>query len=59
MELKEILYKLEGENPNNMAFGACIRELIRSMKDAQSQKVNDEQLPGQINIFGEVKKVKK
>ena len=56
MDLKEILYKIERENPNNMDLGNSIRNLVRSMKELQSKEVNNEQLSGQINIFGEVKK---
>ena len=56
MDLKEILYKIERENPNNMELGNSIRNLVRSMKELQSKEVNNEQLSGQINIFGEVKK---
>lgn len=55
MDLKEIIYTLEKENPNNMDLGNAIRNLVWKMKKAQSKEVNDENLKGQINIFGEVK----
>ena len=51
MELKEILYKLERENPNNMSFGAAVRSLVNSMKVAQSESIKKEQLPGQLDMF--------
>ena len=56
MELKEILYLLEKDHPNDMEFGKKVRSLVNKMKEAQSREVNQEQLKGQINIFGEVKK---
>jgi len=55
MDLKEILYLLEKENPNDMELGKHVRSLVKEMKEAQSREVNQEQLKGQINIFGEIK----
>ena len=55
MDLKEIIYTLEKENPNSMDLGNAVRNLVWKMKKAQSNEVNDENLKGQINIFGEVK----
>jgi hypothetical protein len=51
MGLKEILYQLEKENPNNMEFGQIVRELITEIKTIQSQGITDEQLPGQLDMF--------
>jgi hypothetical protein len=51
MELKEILYKLERENPNNMGFGAAVRSLVNTMKEAQSESIKKDQLPGQLDMF--------
>ncbi len=51
MDLKEILYLLERENPNNMEFGAKVRALIAEMKNTQSKELAKEQLPGQLNMF--------
>lgn len=55
-ELRELLIKLERETPNNQELGDKVRKLIWNMKKQQSESLADEQLPGQINIFGEVKK---
>jgi len=55
MDLKEIIYTLEKENPNSMDLGNAVRNLVWKMKKVQSNEVNDENLKGQINIFGEVK----
>lgn len=55
MDLKEIIYTLEKENPNSMDLGNAVRNLVWKMKKTQSNEVNDENLKGQINIFGEVK----
>ena len=51
MDLKEILYSLERENPNNMDLGAAVRTLINNMKQTQSQEIAKEQLPGQLDLF--------
>jgi hypothetical protein len=51
MELKELIYLLEKENPNNMTLGQKVRELVWKMKKAQSQEIADEQLSGQIDMF--------
>jgi len=51
MDLKEILYLLEKENPNNMDLGNEVRSLVWKMKEAQSQEIADEQLPGQLDMF--------
>lgn len=51
MELKDILYLLEKENPNNQEFGAKVRSLIWEMKKTQSAELAKEQLPGQIDMF--------
>jgi hypothetical protein len=55
-ELRELLIKLERETPNNQEFGDKVRKLVWNTKKRQSESLADEQLPGQINIFGEVKK---
>lgn len=55
-ELRELLIKLERETPNNQELGDKVRKLVWNMKKRQSESLADEQLPGQINIFGEVKK---
>jgi len=51
MNLKEILYLLERETPNNMDLGNKVRSLVWEMKKAQSQEIADEQLPGQLDMF--------
>lgn len=51
MELKEILYKLERENPNNMGLGDAVRSLVNTMKEAQSESIKKDQLPGQLDMF--------
>ena len=51
MELKELIYLLERENPNNMEFGEKVRHLVWNMRKTQSQEIADEQLPGQIDMF--------
>jgi hypothetical protein len=51
MELKDILYLLEKENPNNQEFGAKVRSLIWEMKKTQSEEIAKQQLPGQIDMF--------
>lgn len=51
MDLKEILYLLEKENPNNMDLGNKVRSLVWKMKESQSQEIADEQLPGQLDMF--------
>jgi hypothetical protein len=51
MELKEIIYQLEKQYPNNMEFGDAVRKLVWQMKEAQSKSIADEQLPGQIDMF--------
>lgn len=51
MDLKEIIYKLERETPNNQELGDAIRKLVWEMKKAQSQEIADEQLPGQLDMF--------
>lgn len=51
MDLKELLYRLEKENPNNMDFGNKVRLLVWQMKEEQSKALEDEQLPGQLNMF--------
>ena len=56
MELKEILYLLERENPNDAALGKEVRLLVWKMKESQSKEISDEQLPGQITIFDEIEK---
>ena len=52
MELKDILYLLEGTNPNNYELGEKIRNLVNEMKKTQSQELAKEQLPGQLDMFG-------
>jgi hypothetical protein len=52
MELKDILYLLEKENPNDQEFGKKVRLLIWEMKKTQSAELAKEQLPGQIDMFG-------
>tara|TARA_B110000503_G_scaffold122702_1_gene187564 strand:- start:53 stop:220 length:168 start_codon:yes stop_codon:yes gene_type:complete len=51
MDLKEILYSLERENPNNMDLGAAVRTLIYKMKQTQSEEIAKEQLSGQLDMF--------
>jgi hypothetical protein len=51
MDLKEILYLLERETPNNMDLGNKVRSLVWEMKKVQSQEIADEQLPGQLDMF--------
>jgi hypothetical protein len=51
MDLKEIIYLLERENPNNMDLGTKVRSLVWEMKEAQSQEIANEQLPGQLDLF--------
>lgn len=51
MELKDILYLLEKENPNDQEFGKKVRLLIWEIKKTQSQELAKEQLPGQIDMF--------
>ena len=51
MDLKEIIYLLERENPNNMDLGTKVRSLVWKMKNDQSQEIADEQLPGQLDLF--------
>lgn len=51
MDLKEILFLLERETPNDMEFGKKVRTLIWQIKQEQSQKIKDEQLPGQLDMF--------
>tara|TARA_B110000259_G_scaffold54937_1_gene64685 strand:+ start:10519 stop:10704 length:186 start_codon:yes stop_codon:yes gene_type:complete len=51
MDLKEIIYSLERENPNNMDLGAAVRTLINNMKQTQSQEIAKEQLTGQLDLF--------
>jgi len=51
MELKEIIYQLERQYPNNMELGNAIRKLVWQMKEAQSKSIADEQLPGQLDMF--------
>ena len=51
MDLKELLYSLEKEYPNNMEFGNKVRLLIWQMKEEQSKKLAEEQLPGQLDMF--------
>ena len=55
MDLKEILYLLEKENPNNMKLGENVRSLVWKMKETQSKEISREQLPGQMTIFDEIK----
>ena len=55
MDLKEILYLLEKENPNSIDLGNKVRSLVWKMKEEQSKSITDEQLPGQITIFDEIK----
>ena len=55
MDLKEILYLLERETPNNTELGDKVRSLVWKMKEAQSKSITDEQLPGQMTIFDEIK----
>ena len=53
MELKDILYHLEKENPNNMELGANVRSLVWKMKESQSKEIASEQLPTQTDMFPE------
>lgn len=54
--LRDVLIRLHREFPNNMEFGKKVRELVWQMMEKRSKEIRDEDLPGQINIFGEVKK---
>lgn len=51
MDLKEIIYHLEREHPNNQSLGDAIRKLVWKMKEEQSKAIADEQLPGQLDMF--------
>lgn len=51
MDLKEIIYSLERENPNNMDLGAAVRSLVWKMKQTQSEEIAKEQLPRQLDMF--------
>jgi len=53
MDLKEIIYSLERENPNNMELGTKVRALVWKMKEAQSSELAKEQLDGQLDMFPE------
>lgn len=54
--LRTELIRLHKKYPNNMEFGNQVRSLIWKMMEERSKKISDENLPGQINIFGEIKK---
>lgn len=54
--LRDVLIRLHREFPNNMEFGKKVRELVWQMMEKRSKEIRDEDLSGQINIFGEVKK---
>lgn len=51
MELKDIIYTLEKENPNNMELGSAVRSLVWKMKETQSKEIAKDQLPGQLDMF--------
>lgn len=51
MDLKETIYQLEREIPNNMELGNAIRALVWKMKEAQSQEIADAQVSGQLDLF--------
>lgn len=55
-DLRQHLINLHREYPNNQEFGEKVRHLIWKMMEERSKQIDDENLPGQINIFGEVKK---
>lgn len=50
-DLKQLLYLLEKENPNNMDLGNKVRLLVWKMKEEQSKALAEEQLPGQLDMF--------
>lgn len=54
--LRTELIRLHRKYSNNMIFGEEVRSLIWKMMEERSKKIDDENLPGQINIFGEIKK---
>jgi hypothetical protein len=54
--LRTELIRLHKKYPNNMELGNQVRSLIWKMMEERSKKISDENLPGQINIFGEIKK---
>ena len=51
MELKDILYALEYNTPNNMELGSAVRSLVWKMKETQSKEIAKDQLPGQLDMF--------
>ena len=53
MELKDIIYALEKEKPNNMELGSAVRSLVWKMKETQSKEIAKDQLPGQLDMFPE------
>jgi len=53
MELKDILYALEYNTPNNMELGSAVRSLVWKMKETQSKEIAKDQLPGQLDMFPE------
>lgn len=50
-DLKQLLYRLEQETPNNYELGEKIRQWVWRMKQEQSKSLADEQLPGQLDMF--------
>lgn len=52
----DLLVSLERKYPNDMELGENVRILVRKLLKIKSNDIQDQQLTGQINIFGEVKK---
>lgn len=55
-ELRQLLINLHRKYSNNQEFGEKVRQIVWQMMEERSQQIDDENIPGQINIFGEVKK---
>lgn len=54
--LRAELIRLFRENPNDQELGRNVRMLVWKMLEKRSKEIDDQNLPGQLNIFGEVKK---
>jgi len=54
--LRAELIRLFRENPNDQELGKNVRMLVWKMIEKRSKEIQDENLPGQLNIFGEIKK---
>lgn len=54
--LRAELIRLFRENPNDQELGRNVRMLVWKMIEKRSKEIDDQNLPGQLNIFGEIKK---